>query len=384
MHVELNERLTERLDTEHARMCDAQLGMFRLIADMDRFDGWRDSGARDMAHWLAMRYGISNWKAHRWIAAARALERLPLIAAAIGSGELGPDKAVELTRLATPETEADLIPWARRVSSGAIRRRAERAERAPLEAVRSVEESRSCSYYFYDEGKRMSLVADLPAAQGAVVARGLERAVERIPVMPGEEDEWCVDARRADALVALAAGRLARDPDADRSTVVVHASLDALGAGEGSEIEGGGIAHPSTVHRLLCSGRVQVVFEDRAGNPVRLGRLRREPPPWMMRQLRHRDGGCRFPGCGARAFADAHHVRWWSRGGPTDLDNLVLLCSFHHRLVHEYGWSLHMDAGGDASWFEPDGTRYRAGPAPPRAATRDGSSRMLLRSRAAP
>ncbi|HEU4354494.1 MAG TPA: HNH endonuclease signature motif containing protein, partial [Actinomycetota bacterium] len=77
-----------------------------------------------------------------------------------------------------------------------------------------------------------------------------------------------------------------------------------------------------------------------------------------------RDRECRFPGCGARAFTEAHHIRWWRHGGRTDLHNLVLICSFHHRLVHEYGWSLARGPDGDVVWFREDGTRYRAGPSP--------------------
>jgi hypothetical protein len=84
----------------------------------------------------------------------------------------------------------------------------------------------------------------------------------------------------------------------------------------------------------------------------------------MLRQLRWRDRGCSFPNCEHRRFTDAHHIRWWSRGGTTDLDNLVLLCTFHHKLVHEHGWGLSRDAeDGEVRWFRPDGTRYRAGPA---------------------
>jgi len=366
MSAGVGNEIGERLDDAHARMCGAQLEMFRLIADVDRKEGWRDSGARDMAHWLSMRYGISDWKARRWIAAAHALRGLPRITAALAAGRLGPDKVIELTRIATADTEADLIPWAREVSNAAVRRRADRAQRRSLEEVRSVEEARTCSWWFFDDGKRFGLSAELPAAQGAAVARAIERIADRLPVMPGEEDEWCADARRADALVALASARLAADPDAERSTVVVHASLSSVKEGsEESEIEGGGIAHPETVRRLLCSGRVQVVIEDEARNPVWLGRMHREPPAWMMRQLRYRDSGCRFPGCGTRAFANAHHVRWWSRGGSTELENLILICSFHHRLVHEYGWSARMEADGRVTWFQPDGARYRAGPAPP-------------------
>jgi hypothetical protein len=56
---------------------------------------------------------------------------------------------------------------------------------------------------------------------------------------------------------------------------------------------------------------------------------------------------------------------WWERGGRTDLDNLVLLCFFHHKLVHEYGWTLRWGDDGVLEWWRPDGSPYRAGPAPP-------------------
>ena len=133
-------------------------------------------------------------------------------------------------------------------------------------------------------------------------------------------------------------------------------------AREGCEIEGGPAIHPETARRLLCTGRVQTVIEDRAGHVVGLGRVTREPPEWMMRQLKYRDRECTFPGCGARRFTQAHHIVWWERGGATDLDNLVLVCSFHHKLVHEYGWGLKRGGDGSVRWFHPDGTRYRAVP----------------------
>ena len=108
------------------------------------------------------------------------------------------------------------------------------------------------------------------------------------------------------------------------------------------------------------------MIEDEGGNPLGLGRTSREPSAWMMRQLRYRDHECLFPGCGARRFTQAHHIRWWRHGGPTDLDNLLLVCTFHHKVVHEYGWAVKRDAIGTVRWFHPDGTRYRAGPSPPR------------------
>ena len=117
------DQLIEAMDGLHRLDCSVQRELFGLIARVDRLELWRDSGARDMAHWLWMRYGISEWKARRWIAASHALEYLPRIAEAFSSGELGIDKVVELSRFATPHTEADLLRWAQAVSSGAIRAR---------------------------------------------------------------------------------------------------------------------------------------------------------------------------------------------------------------------------------------------------------------------
>jgi Domain of unknown function (DUF222)/HNH endonuclease len=173
-----------------------------------------------------------------------------------------------------------------------------------------------------------------------------------------------VSARRADALVGLCSAGGA--DDARRPTVVVHARLEGLVEGSGgAELEGGPPIPVDAARRLLCHARVQTVVEDRSGNVLQVDRTRREPAPWMVRQIRYRDRECRFPACGARRFTEAHHIRWWRHGGRTDLDNLVLICSFHHRLVHEYGWSIRRNADGTVDWFDRTGVRYRAGPAPP-------------------
>jgi hypothetical protein len=362
--------LSAALDDTNAQIGRAQRHMLRLIADADRREIWRGSGARDTAHWLSMRYGVSEWKARRWVAAAKALENLSRIAEALEAGQLGIDKVVELTRFAAPETEARLIRWTTTVSVGAVRHRADLEARASIADVRETERSREVSWWYFDEGRRFGLEADLPAASGPVIINALEREAERIAAMPGEEDRVYASARRADALVALCSARIATDPEPDRATVVVHARLDGLRQDTGGcEIEGGPVIHPQSVRRLLCNARVQTVGEDRHGNVLGIGRLSRQSPAWMVRQVRHRDRECRFPGCGARRFTEAHHIRWWRHGGRTDLDNLALICSFHHRLVHEHGWSVKREATGDLLWRRPDGTRYESGPSPGESST---------------
>lgn len=142
-----DEELVERIDGLHSHISAGQRELFRLIAEADRGEVWRDSGARDMAAWLSIRYGISCWKAGRWIQAAHALEGLPRISEGFSRGELGIDKVVELTRFATAQTEARLIRWAKGVSGACIRRKADLAVRRSLEEVREAEEARSLSWW---------------------------------------------------------------------------------------------------------------------------------------------------------------------------------------------------------------------------------------------
>ncbi len=362
-------RLIDRIDRANARVCAAQLQFLQLVAQVDSLDLWCGDGSADMAHWLVVRYGVSDWKARRWIAASHSLDGLPRIAQAMARGDLGIDKVVELTRFATPGTEAELVAWARDVSAGRIRHRADLARRETDDEVRESDEVRSLAWWWYDEGRRFGLQADLPAAQGAVVAQAIGRLADSLPAMPGEEARFFTDRRRADALVALASSRPADEQTADRATLVVHARVDGDGRPTGGfEVEGGPAIPEQTARRLLCTARIQIVVENASGDVIGLGRTTREPSDWMTRQLRLRDRGCTFPGCAAKRWTQAHHIRWWSRGGTTDLDNLVLTCLFHHKLVHEYGWTIRRERTGDVTWRRPGGIRFHAGPAPPRAA----------------
>jgi Domain of unknown function (DUF222)/HNH endonuclease len=350
----------DRLDRSIARLQRDLLETLTRLADAD---AWADDGAHDMAHWTTMRLGVSRWKAERWLASGRALRVLPAIGDAFRRGELGIDKVVELTRFAAFDDEDALVRWARGVSSGAIRRVGDLRAREGLgRDAADADRDRWLEYRYTDGGRRFRLDAELPGAAGSAVARALDRLGDEVPAMPDEDDERLVGARRADALVALCSARIADDADQDRATVVVHADLEALlDLDANAQIEEGPVIAGSTLHRLLCNARLQGVVEHPDGTVRSVGRLTREPAPWMMRQLRHRDGTCRFPGCDARRFTQAHHVEWWSRGGATDLDNLILVCSFHHRLVHEHGWGLTIDGDGEATWIRPDDQRRAIG-----------------------
>lgn len=349
-------------DALNRHIAAAHVALLRVITEVERRRAWQDSGARDLAHWLSIRYGMSWWKADRWIKAAAALDNLPAITDALETGVLGIDKVVELCRFATADTEGELIGWASDATCATIRRRADLEVRAGLDETTELERDRSLRYWYEEGGRRFGLEARMPSAQGAIVAKALERVVDQIPAMPARTDGVVIEARRADALLALCSQRIAADADADRATVVVHASLEALSGQRNAETEHGAVMPPEALQRLACDARIQVVAENEASDAIALGRTKREPSASMMRQLRHRDRGCRFPGCGSTAFAIAHHIVWWSRGGATDLNNLLLICGFHHRLVHEHGWTVERADDGRLRWFRADGSRYRGGP----------------------
>ena len=148
--------------------------------------------------------------------------------------------------------------------------------------------------------------------------------------------------------------------------MVLHASVEALASTDRTcELEGGGLVHAETARRLLCTSKLQMLVEDRGGDVLAASTARRNPPEWMVRQLRNRDRECRYPGCGTRRWVQAHHIRWVSLGGRTELANLVLLCHLHHKLVHEHRWRIARSAEGDVEWFRPDGARHPAGADPP-------------------
>ncbi|MGH2736711.1 MAG: DUF222 domain-containing protein [Actinomycetota bacterium] len=330
-----------------------------MIALVDERKLWRADGATDAAAWVAAENGITRWAAQRWVAAAHAIEALPATGRALASGDLPIDKVVELTRFATPEDEDKLIVWARRVSARAVRERADLATRSPLEEVQDEHRARYLNYWFEDHG--FGLEARLPAEQGARVAKALDRLAEKAPVSP---EGSTLEARRAGALVQMASAQIASDPDPDRATVVVHAPLAALCGERGScEIEGGPVLHPEVARMLACGARIETVLHDGA-RVARVGSTARLAPPSMIRLLRQRDRGCVFPCCERRRYVQAHHIVAWP-AGPTEPDNLVLLCSDHHDLIHVFGWRVVLARDGTVHWFKPNNQPYEPGRSPP-------------------
>ena len=346
------------------------IARMRAIVRCDRKRVYRRDDSFDMAQWLAIELGISSWKARRLLAAGYALDVLPLSAAAYERGDLSTDQFVELARFAAAETEKRLLPWARRTSPAGIRARADRELRASDEDAKQADRWRSLTWEWDDGNTRLSLWGSLPADQGAKFIRAVDRLAKKMPVTP-EDDGNAADpattreARRADALVAMASASIATDQDADRATLVVHTDIEGLLAGDRNGILHGGLPLPPGATSIVgCDSRVQTVLHDEEGGIFHVGSPSYVVPKWLRRQVEHRDDyRCTFPNCGRQGFTEVHHLVPWPVG-PTRLSNLTLLCHSHHRLVHIHGWHVDLRKDGTTAWFRPDWSPYEPRPAP--------------------
>ncbi|MBT8193477.1 MAG: HNH endonuclease, partial [Acidimicrobiia bacterium] len=121
--------------------------------------------------------------------------------------------------------------------------------------------------------------------------------------------------------------------------------------------------------------RLQPAIDDPDGFTVGVGRTSRKIPHWLRRLLDDRDGGCRFPGCGRTRWTHAHHIIHWANEGPTNLDNLIILCGFHHRLVHRDGWRIVGNPNGVVVFLDRWGFEYR--PARSQAVMADRVEQLL-------
>ena len=318
-----------------------------LIAEFDRREGWADGGTQSCAHWLNWMCGISMTTAREKVRVARALENLPKISAAMSRGELSYWKARELTRVACQGTEEYLLSIAMHGTADHVEktvrvfRRAKDAEELSKEAQQQAHRS---AHYHYDEDGSLILKARLPAEVGALVLKALQSAMDQAPQpnppAGASEQRPSWTARRADALGVLAESFLEHGPGAlnggDRTLVTVHVAAETLRRKEAGccEIEEGPSIAAETARRVACDASVVAIIENEDGEPLNVGRKTRTISAPLRRFLNARDRGCRFPGC-SNTRCDAHHIKHWANGGETKPTNLVSLCWFHHRMVHE-------------------------------------------------
>ena len=348
------ERLEDELATLAAHINAATARWLELAWAFQSEGGAVD----DVARWLAFRCGIATREAREYMRVAEALQELPSIRAAFSRGALTFTKVRALTRVATPASEQGLLDLAGALTASQLERALRAFRRIRAEEAGEAHALEYVDYHWGEEGS-LFLRARLPAEDGTLLVRALEAARERVrerrreerasrgAETSGEEEARTFEPPRSvhvEALVELAHASLLslEERSPELAHLVVHVDALALTAGRSgrSELEDGPVISHETALRLGCDAETVTAIE-RDGLPVSVGRRRRTVPPRLRRLLEARDDRtCRWPRCENRRRLHAHHRRHWARGGETSLENLVLLCSHHHRLVHEGGYAI--------------------------------------------
>ena len=355
----------------------------RLLECIRQFDAecaWEPQGAVSCAHWLSWRIGLDPATAREKVRVARALGKLPAIDAALKSGKLSYAKVRALTRVATPESEPNLL-HAALYSTGAQLERLCRGYRIAM-TVDNVTPPPERSVRRRDlPGGMVKLDVILSPDEADLVLAALDRAREvgHEAAKPnvsaerrkrdGEHESDPHWPSRADGVVALAesylAGNVGRGSGGERFQVMLHIDQDPL-APDGvlaGTLEDGTPVSAEAIRRVACDCGIVAVGHDQTGDTMSIGRRSRSIPPAIRRALILRDRGCAFPGCTHNRFLHGHHIQHWLHGGATSLENLALLCSHHHHLVHEGGWSVERTSDGELFFRAPDGKEIPAVPA---------------------
>lgn len=364
-------RLARRMNADTYRL-------LVLVRDFDDRLGWAKWGSRNCAEWLTWRCGLSLSAAREKVRTAHALRSTPSIARAFAEGKLSYSKVRALTRVVQARNEDLLLAYALQASAAQVEERCRQMRNSNLDSVGDAQRAwqrRSLTLFRNEARGVMTISVEVPIEQGEVVAQALERAVAAGEAAIGVEfaaghevvrdasAQRCAEgngwrAQQADALIAIAKAYLsggrgdaaASAAAADHYQVVVHVDETALRGSAGrSDLP------IDTVKRLTCDGSLITVVEDDDGRPLDVGRKRRTVTTPLRRALWSRDRGCTFPGCHNKHYVDAHHILHWADGGETKPDNLTLLCSHHHTLLHEGRFRIRRNGDGSLRFERADG-----------------------------
>ncbi len=228
----------------------------------------------------------------------------------------------------------------------------------------------------WNRHNRFKLRGTLDAESGQLLETLLSALAKPRPTVDGTPDQRSTGQRQGDAFAELLGytQRATERPTEAGETPVVTVSMtlnqllrrDPLTDGDRAVQQMVGETPtmnwecPVTAEqarRLACDSRIVPAVLGSNGEILDLGREARTATRAQRRALAARDGGCVMCSRTVR-WCEAHHIRWWEHGGTTDIDNLCLLCSACHRLVHHAGWEIRMATDGKPeclppAWLDP-------------------------------
>lgn len=320
---------------------DLEVEFSRLAAEFDKTGWWDFEGFNTAADWIRFNCHMNSHGVVSAFAVAASEAEMPATMQAMTSGDIGFAHVATMARTAIDVggafDETKLLPTAKEHSPGKFFHKC-------LHYRHSVDAegyNRDQEQLHEQRGLRLNTAQDgcliinglLDPVGGAVV----RAALEPLARPGGEHDHRSREQRYSDALVDLAEG-------GKPATVQVTATLETLKGTEGApagEMEFSPPLSSATVQRLACDGNLKRVLLDSKSEVIDVGRTKRLVDGALRRALSLRDKHCQWPGCERPAsWCDGHHLVHWIDGGETNLQNCVLLCKRHHRMVHEGGWQL--------------------------------------------
>src|SRR5579859_6043707 len=309
--------------------------------------------------WVAEICSMSRNSAADRLCVGAQIESLPKVAGALSAGEIGYQSVAvichlneQLAEKGDKVVEEDWVEYARKFSVKEMRYLAAHARHVvdPDGFVRDANED------FEGRGLHISQTGSMYIIDGVLDPVGgaaLKTAIDSLSKRHAPDDERTPRQRRADALTeivvhAMDEGKLPKC-NGVRPHITVTTTLEGLKGELGapaSHLENGMPISSVTVQRLACDGCLsRMLMAD--SQVIDVGRATRAISPSQRRALRVRDKHCQFPGCDRPvSWTNPNHIEFWARGGPTNLPNLISLCWFHHRCVHEGGWKVVKAAQG--------------------------------------
>jgi len=365
----------------------AALRLARL-AELDSRGIRGQRGAASTVSWLRSVLLIGTNAAGRMLGLARGLRSAPATATALAAGEVNVEQAhavvdtlkdlpdevkpelVEQVEAAMLEHASVLNPAELRTLGGRVLAHldpdaADEADRKALEAAEAKAVQKRGLHLSPDEHGGVSVRGSLDPESAAIVRAALDPLTKPNRSDDGGLDSRTAPQRRADALTEICRRVLGTDTlpttGGEPITLVVTAGFDTLTRQLGTgTLDTGVRLSPDTVRRLACDAVILPAILGGTSQVLDVGRQRRLFTGAVRRALNLRDGGCAFPGCDRPpSWCQGHHIISWLDLGETNLDNGVLLCGHHHRLIHQEDWHVRMGADRlpeflPPAWLDPD------------------------------
>ena len=310
-----------------------------IVAAMERDDLCGLSGARSVPALVAWKLGTSSANAHTICTVARRLAEFPRCVQGLREGRLSLDQVGVIAARAGQGSDEHYAQLAAVATVHQLRTAVKLEPRPDPDPTPPPQRSITTTCGAQSTSWRITLPHDEAAIFDAALHSHLDALIpEWKHDHDGEDTEATSEERppmpdTADAFLRLIeAGwdtEAARRPHGQRTTVVVHVDVDT----RVSTLHLGPLLTDTDRHYLTCDATCEVWFE-RAGRVIGAGRATRTVNRRLRRALEHRHPTCAVPGCGATRGLHAHHIQHWEDGGPTELDNLTLLCPYHHRMHH--------------------------------------------------